>query len=47
MKFIITNIAIFAIVFIIVLLSDRKEKYCVDISGGFKSCDCSSYEEIL
>jgi hypothetical protein len=26
--------------------TDKKENYCVDISGGFKSsCDCSGYCE--
>ena len=27
---------------------DKKEKYCVDISGGFKtSCACSGYSEVF
>lgn len=48
------TVVITAILFLIVVILalalnkiDKKEGYCVDISGGFKAdCDCNGYCEI-
>lgn len=41
LTFLLSIVSVILSVIILTKVDRNKEKYCVDISGGFKGCDCA------